>query len=187
MLSRIREVRRGKGLSLAEVAQRCVPPTTPQTIGRLETGTRTLSIGWLNRIAAGLGVESSELVQMPAQDVLPVAAIIQTEGVLAPTQADTITAPIIGGKMVGVRVRVAFGPYHQGDEIWLETLEPSEFSSALNLDVLVPRPSGRFMFARLIGRDGSKLQLLPLEPGGRQQVVSDPAWIAKAVKLVRTL
>jgi hypothetical protein len=55
------------------------------------------------------------------------------------------------------------------------------------LDVLVPRPGGRFIFGRLLGRDASKLHLLPLEAGARQQVVNDPAWIAKAVRLVRKL
>ena len=51
MINSIRAVRRAKGLTLEEVAQRCDPPTTAQTIGRLETGTRTLSLGWMNRIA----------------------------------------------------------------------------------------------------------------------------------------
>jgi transcriptional regulator with XRE-family HTH domain len=54
MLTRIREVLKAKGLTLHDVAARCVPPTTAQTIGRLETGTRTVSVGWLNRIAAAL-------------------------------------------------------------------------------------------------------------------------------------
>ncbi|MGE5722614.1 MAG: helix-turn-helix domain-containing protein, partial [Sphingomonadales bacterium] len=42
MITRIREVRRAKGMTLQDVAGRCDPPTTPQTIGRLETGTRTV-------------------------------------------------------------------------------------------------------------------------------------------------
>ncbi|HWL47322.1 MAG TPA: helix-turn-helix transcriptional regulator, partial [Sphingomonadaceae bacterium] len=37
MITRIREVRRAKGLTLQDVADRCTPPTTPQTVGRLET------------------------------------------------------------------------------------------------------------------------------------------------------
>ena len=57
MQSRIRDVRRAKGLTLADVAMRCNPPTTAQTIGRLETGMRVLSLIWINRIADALGVE----------------------------------------------------------------------------------------------------------------------------------
>ncbi len=65
MITAIREVRRTKGLTLDDVARRCDPPTTAQTIGRLETGTRTVSVGWLNRIAAALGVDSADLVTLP--------------------------------------------------------------------------------------------------------------------------
>lgn len=45
MITRIRDVRKAKDMTLAEVAAACVPPTTAQTIGRLETGTRTVSVG----------------------------------------------------------------------------------------------------------------------------------------------
>jgi len=31
------------------------------------------------------------------------------------------------------------------------------------------------------------LQMLPLEAGGRQQVVANPPWLAVVTKLVRTL
>src|SRR3546814_4555548 len=58
MITRIREVRKAKGLTLEQVGALCVPPTTAQTIGRLETGTRTVSVNWLNRIARALGVAS---------------------------------------------------------------------------------------------------------------------------------
>jgi len=42
MINRIRDIRREKGLTLADVAARCHPQTTAQTIGRLETGMRQL-------------------------------------------------------------------------------------------------------------------------------------------------
>lgn len=187
MLSRIRDVRRAKGLTLADVAARCNPPTTAQTIGRLETGTRVLSLNWINRIAAGLGVDSSELVQLPDQQHLPVAAILREDGTHAPTKEEHIVIPNISGTMIGMRVTTSIGEYRRGDELWMEQLEPAAFASALNLDVLVPRPGGRFLFGRLLGREDGKVHLLPLEAGARQQVVADPAWIAKAVRLVRAL
>ena len=37
MITRIREVRKAKGLTLEQVGALCDPPTTAQTIGRLET------------------------------------------------------------------------------------------------------------------------------------------------------
>jgi transcriptional regulator with XRE-family HTH domain len=187
MLSRVREVRKAKRLTLFDVAERCVPPTTAQTIGRLETGTRTLSLGWLNRIAGALGVDSSELVQLPDQQQLPVTALLGVDGAHAPTKSEIILAPRLIGEMVGLRVTDGIGDYRRGDEIWLEQLAPEHFGEALNCDVLVPRPAGRFLFGRLLGREDNKLHLLPLAAGARQQVVADPVWIGRAVKLVRGL
>src|SRR6202012_804776 len=79
MITRIRDVRKAKGLTLAEVAERCDPPTTAQTIGRLETGTRTVSVGWLNRIAKALGVEAADLVRLPDRADIPVVAVLGHE------------------------------------------------------------------------------------------------------------
>jgi transcriptional regulator with XRE-family HTH domain len=56
VINRIRDIRKQKGLTLAEVAAACDPPTTAQTIGRLETGMRNLSLVWMNRISGALGV-----------------------------------------------------------------------------------------------------------------------------------
>jgi hypothetical protein len=57
----------------------------------------------------------------------------------------------------------------------------------MNRDVLIPRPAGRFVFGRLIGREEGKLHVLPLGSGQRQAVVADPPWIAVAAKLIRNL
>ena len=87
MITRIREVRRARKLTLQDVADRCEPPTTPQTIGRLETGMRTVSVGWLNRIAKALGVEAADLVELPEREDVPIAAILDHEGAHAPRRA----------------------------------------------------------------------------------------------------
>ena len=87
MITAIREVRRAKGMTLDDVAQRCVPPTTAQTIGRLETGTRTVSVGWLNRIADALGVAAADLVKLPERAEIPVAASLDASGAQAPKRA----------------------------------------------------------------------------------------------------
>jgi hypothetical protein len=88
---------------------------------------------------------------------------------------------------IGVLVAGSLGDYRTGDELWCDTLAPADYARALNRDVLVPRPAGRFLFGRLINRDEEKLQIIPLEPGGRQQVVANPPWLAEAAKLVRNL
>src|SRR3546814_19104398 len=88
--------------------------------------------------------------------------------------------------MVAVPVTASIGDYRAGDEIWCRRFE-GDWTSALNRDLLVPRPAGRFFFARLLNVDGEKLHLLPLGTGQRQQVVSNPPWEAVAVRLIRTI
>ena len=188
MITRIREVRRAKAMTLDDVARACSPPTTPQTIGRLETGTRTVSVGWLNKIAAALGVDAAELVTGAGGNELKVVAVLGANGqAKAPRKERLVVPPKPASGDIGLTVAASVGDYRAGDEIWCQPLAPEAYGSALNRDVIVPRPAGRFLFGRLIGREEGKLQLLPPGAGGRQQVVTDPPWVAVAVKLVRSL
>jgi transcriptional regulator with XRE-family HTH domain len=186
MINSIRSVRRAKGLTLIDVAERCVPPTTAQTIGRLETGTRTLSLGWMNRIAAALGVDASELVKLPTDTQLSITALVGPDGAHAPTKPEAALTARATPDLMALRVTASTGDYRAGDEIWCRPLE-GDWAAALNRDVLVPRPAGRFIFARLLAVDGEKLHLLPLGSGTRQQVVANPPWAAVAVRLIRSL
>jgi transcriptional regulator with XRE-family HTH domain len=186
MINSIRTVRRAKGLTLEEVAQRCVPPTTAQTIGRLETGTRTLSLGWMNRIAAALGVDAAELVALPQDTQLTITALLGADGAQAPTRIEQALTARPAEDMIAVRVTSSIGDYRAGDEIWCRRIT-GDWAAALNRDLLVPRPAGRFVFARLLNVDGEKLHLLPPGIGQRQQVVANPPWAAVAVRLIRTL
>jgi hypothetical protein len=180
-------------MTLDDVARACVPPTTPQTIGRLETGTRTVSVGWLNRIAAALRVEASDLVDHGDRADLGVVAILGANGASAPRRTALVVPPRPQEGQVAVTVSASVGDYRAGDELWCDLLQPEDFARALNRDVLVPRPAGRFLFGRLIGREAGadghtgKLHLLPPGAGGRQSVVADPPWVAVASRLVRSL
>ena len=187
MITRIREVRKAKRMTLHEFAAACEPPTTAQTIGRLETGMRTVSVGWLNRIGVALGVTAADLVSLPDRIDVTVAAVLGTEGAAAPKRPTALLPPMPEGEVVGMLVETAQGEYRGGDAVWLTRLEPKAFSSALNRDILVPRPAGRFAFGRLVGVEGKKLQLLPLEPGARQLVIADAAWIGVVKALMRAL
>jgi transcriptional regulator with XRE-family HTH domain len=187
MITRIREVRRARGMTLDEVARACDPATTAQTIGRLETGTRTVSVGWLNRIARALGVEAEDLVQGGERAELSVVATLGPGGASAPKRHAIVVPPRVDHGQVAILVSGGLGDYRAGDEIWCEMLEAADYARALNRDILAPRPAGRFLFGRLINRDEEKLQILPLEAGGRQLVVANPPWLAVATKLVRTL
>jgi transcriptional regulator with XRE-family HTH domain len=175
MLTRIRDVRKARGLTLADVASACDPPTTPQTIGRLETGMRTVSIDWLERIAAAMADRAD----------VPVAALIGSNGADAPERPRVLLPPQPQPDLIGMVVETAQGDYRSGDELWAQRLAPAQFGRAINRDVLAPRPAGRFAFGRLIAVDGSRIQLLPTTPGARQQVLAEVPWLAMVTMLVR--
>ena len=174
-------------MTLDDVARACDPPTTPQTIGRLETGTRTVSVGWLNRIAAALEVEASDLVDSGEKSELPVVAMLSASGASAPRRTALVIPPRVRPGQVAIKVASSVGDYRAGDEIWCDTVGPDQFARALNRDLLVPRPAGRFLFGRLIGREAGKLHMLPPGAGARQTVIADPPWAAVAVRLIRNI
>ena len=187
MQSRIRDLRRSMGLTLADVAARCDPPTTAVTIGRLEVGARTLTVPWINRISAALGVPPAELVTAPDSPDIAVAAILTGDGIEAPTKPLTLNRPVPAEKAVGVVVEASVGDYRSGDQLWLEQLPPERFAQAVNADILAPRTAGRFTFGRLVAVDGARLQVQPPRPGARQVVVNDAPWLGVVRMLIRRL
>jgi transcriptional regulator with XRE-family HTH domain len=190
VINRIRDVRQQKGMTLAEVAAACRPPTTAQTIGRLETGMRNLSLGWMNRIAAALGVEPETLLKGTETAVPQVLARLTdtgAEALAAPRDAILPTELDSGAPLVCLAIEAAQSEYRAGDQLWLRQLPPEDAAKMINRDVLAPRPGGRFAFGRLIDRQGTMVGLLPPGAGQRQVVIDKPAWLAVAEMLVRKL
>lgn len=191
MINRIRDIRREKGLTLADVAARCSPPTTAQTIGRLETGMRQLSLTWMNRIAAALEVDPELLVRSEATDQPRIVARLADSGAeaLAKPRDALLPHQLSGeGALLALAVEASVGEYRPGDQLWLRQVDDErEWSRLVNRDVLAPRPGGRFAFGRLIDRDGRRVALLPPGHGQRQLVIDNPAWLGVAETLVRRL
>ncbi len=190
MINRIRAIRKAKGLTLADLAAACSPPTTAQTIGRLETGTRNLSLKWMDRIGAALGIDPEELVRSDENQPVMIVAELAASGPEAlSTQREAIAPGEIAGKgeRIVLSVTESVGEFRPGDQLWLRQIDPEEAGLAINRDVLVPRPGGRFAFGRLIDRQGTLVGVLPPGSGQKQQVVDSPPWIGVAEMLVRSL
>lgn len=190
MINRIRDIRKQKGFTLTDVAARCSPPTTAQTIGRLETGMRQLSLAWMNKIAAALEVEP-ELLVRGAEAEQPRYIARFTENGAEPLTAprDAILPTDLGGDapLVALAIEQGAGDYRSGDQVWLRQHGPEHYGRLLNRDVLAPRPGGRFAFGRMIDRDERRVAILAPGAGSRQVVIDSPAWIAVAEMLVRKL
>jgi len=193
MINRIREIRKQKGLTLTELAELCEPPTTPQTLGRLETGMRNLSLKWMDRIGTAMGVEPEILVRSddPARPKIIAElnatgpeALSQPREAVLPSELATPDGEL--GFLV-LEVNTTAGEYRTGDLVWLRQIPLENASASINRDCLVPRPGGRFAFGRLIDCKGSLVGILPAQTGTKQQVVDNPPWIAIAAMLVRSL
>lgn len=190
MINRIRALRKEKGWTLADLAAACDPPTTAQTIGRLETGMRTVSLKWMDRIGAALGVDPEMIVRSEGSNHPQIVATLEAGGAepLAKPR-DAVLPTELGGDapLMALAVEVPAGPYLAGDTVWLRQIDPADAARAINRDVLVPRKGGRFAFGRLIDRQAGRVGVLPVGTGQKQQVIDQPAWIAVAEMLVRRL
>lgn len=190
MINRIRDIRRQKGLTLADVAARCDPPTTAQTIGRLETGMRSLSLVWMNRIGSALGVEPQLLVKADEETPARLVARLNAQGAEALAKPMDAILPVAldgSARLMAMAVDASAGEYRAGDQVWIRQIEPEDFARAFNRDILAPRPGGRFAFGRLIDQRDGRIALLPPGAGQRQVIIDRPAWLGLAEMLVRKL
>ncbi len=193
MINRIREIRKAKSLTLADLAEACDPPTTAQTIGRLETGMRNLSINWMDRIGTALGVDPEVLVRsddQPRAQIIAELGLSDPEALATPREAilpTEMAAQGDHGTMLVLEITASVGEYRPGDMLWLQQMQPDDAAMAMNRDCLIPRPGGRFTFGRLIDRKGTLVGVLPLQAGNKQQVIDNPPWVAVATMLVRPL
>ncbi len=177
-------------MTLADLAAACDPPTTAQTIGRLETGMRNLSVKWMDRIASALNVSPELLVRADERGAAQIVATLGENGAEALTAPrDAILPTELGGDALQMvlNIDVSAGEYRRGDQLWLRQIHPESYSRALNRDVLMPRRAGRFAFGRLIDHEGARFAILPPGAGQKQVIVEDPAWLALAEMLVRPL
>jgi hypothetical protein len=165
-------------MTLADVAARCSPPTTAQTIGRLETGTRNLSLIWMNRIALALEVDPELLVRGDASEQAKMVARLTdvgAEALTTPRDAILPTELVGEGTQMAMSVETGAGDYRSGDQIWLRQMQPEHFSKLVNRDVLAPR-RWPIVFGRLIDRDEHRIHCCPRNRpspvGDRQSAVA---------------
>jgi hypothetical protein len=145
----------------------------------------------METIAKALGVSPAELVRMPEEQQMSIAALLGPEGAAAPANREDVPPFRLPAGTLAVRVIASIGDYRSGDIIWCKPVDQSDLDSGLaahrNADVLLPRPAGRFVFGRLLNSDTQNLQILPLAAHNRQQIIPIPPWAAVATRLVRDL
>ena len=184
--SRIREIRRNKNMTLQQVADRI--GTTAQTIGRLETGVRTLSINWVQRIADALDADPSELLSMPGGGDVDISGLIGQNGSVTSKTVGTVALRVAASKPSALKLAEAMGQYQTGDIIIFDELNPDNTASAIGSDCLVKSDAGNVIVGKLISwQAGREASLASIAASGNLETIQKPATVAKAVLLIRAL
>lgn len=188
MINKIREVRRSKGLTLDDVAMRCEPQTTAQTVGRLETGTRELTLSWIDRLSKALDVHSADLLVFDENHHVPLIAHCQETGVES-VKEERLNPPIPKAKNGTIAIKMAddMGDYRRDDVLWLISVSDDQYIFQLKKDILINLNDEKFIFGKFVHIDGQTLHILPYGKSQSLLLVEKPKWIAVAEKLFRNL
>lgn len=177
--SRIREIRKERGLTLQDVADRA--GTTAQTIGRLETGTRTLSLKWVNRISKALEVEGATLLALPEQGDIEIFGEINSSGQISQKSRGTVSARLFATEPTAIGIKENLGPYMAGDILIFEK-NGKGAKSFLGKECLVQHENGTFYFALVMG--GTNDKTFSLAPVGQKVGILENQKIAEASPIV---
>jgi len=186
--TRIRDLRRRRGLTLKELASRI--GTTPQTVQRLETANMTVSTDWLDRISAALGVRPVDLLEDPEDDVMPMLGNVARQGRIVPDHGgeQSFELDLPASSAVAVTMSVPIGPYAAGSVLIGDRQYGSNMANAIGRDCLVGIEDGTHLLRRLVsGFDPESYTLVPLVQG--EDVIYDArlAWAAPIVMVVTYL
>lgn len=157
--NRIAELRQARGWSQEELAKQA--GTTNQQIGRLEAGTRRLTVGWMERLARPLGVAPQDLLDTSstAPRMIQVVGYVGAGAEVIPIDdhakgvgLDEVECPWseLGPSAVAVRVRgdSMVPAYFDGDLIYYD--DPHfDFVHLLGKECVVALADGRKFIKQL--------------------------------------
>lgn len=183
--SRIREIRKEKGLTLQDVAERA--STTAQTIGRLETGMRTLSIKWINRISKALETDASELLALPQMGDVEISGTVAKDGLVSEKAVGTASIRFSAKTPIALKVKNNLGEYRAGDTLICEGDPGIGNKEAVGRDCLVELKGGKRLLAKVVaGSKKDSYTLVPIGNAGKLLADKRLTLVAPIVNLLRT-
>jgi transcriptional regulator with XRE-family HTH domain len=186
MRTRIRDVRRAKGLTLSELAARITPPTTAQTIGRLETGVRKVTLDWLQKIADALGCGVNELMAEGGDAAVPILGTLASDGVLTPANGETLTLASPGPDALAVKIASPFADLQVGDTVVCQPQPLATLAEGGSRDGLVELSDGRWIYGRVApGTSPGRYAVVAATEGGVAVMDTTITTFARRVMLIR--
>ena len=185
MRTRIRELRKSRGLTLRELAEKV--GTTPQTIQRLETANMTVSTTWLEKIAGALNVEVAELISAPASRDIPFLGRVGQHGAVYRTgyEAATFHLGVPADDPIAVRLEHDTGAYRAGSILIASRLQNQDYLNANGSDCLVGLTSASVLLRRILFTKAGTLIFAPLDAGAGAEFEQPLSWLARIVMTVR--
>lgn len=174
--TRLRELRKSKGWTLAQVADQL--GTTAQTVSRLETNVMTVSTDWLQKFANLFGVAAAELIADEPGSGIEVIGQARADGTVMPMAPTPLPLHLRADGCIAVRLDENLGPYRAGSYLVAAKLEGRNLSSAAGHHCIAESDQGVIRIATVIeGIDGQHT-LVPLGHGN-VQYDQGIKWIAR--------
>lgn len=150
--NRIRQVRKAKGLTQAQLAR--LVGSTAATISRLETTDMTLSTRWVERLGSALGISPGDLLITPNHIVhVPHLGVFDDTGIVQNHAASAhALAPLqlLFENTLGARLSVDLGPYKANDFVVARLVPYEQLRLLIGKDCLFRAPTGAIWLRKLI-------------------------------------
>ncbi len=187
MQTRIRQMRKARGLTLQQLAART--NTTAQTIQRLETGNMTVSIDWLEKLSRALDIHPVDLLEGGARGDIPLLGRIEGNGALhkpasALNEESSFRISIPAIDPVAISVSRTIGPYGKDAILIAERFYGRSMSNALGCDGLAHLASGATLLRRIIRGSGERFTLVPIRCEAETLYDQELEWAARIIMQV---
>ena len=189
MKTRIREMRRQRGMTLQQLAESIRPePTTPQTIGRLETGVRTVSLDWLARIAEALDCHIGDLLEISERADIPLVGTVGAQGMVSSDDSGSVELSPSAIHPVAIRIGQRYGMFEAGDLLICDRYDDADMGNAIGRDAVVRTAEGHTLLRHVIrGAKRDSYTLVPLTPEDSILYDTRLQWAAVVKNLFRSL
>jgi len=174
--TRLRELRKSHGWTLAEVAERI--GTTPQTISRLETNVMTVSTDWLQKFAVLFGISAADLIAERNTAAIEMIGTATRDGRITGAGAGQLPLPLALDDAIAVRAAENIGPYRAGTYLIATKLAGRNIAAAKGHPCICETAQGVRWLARLIEGVGDTFTLVPLD-GDEVQYDVELSWVAR--------
>ncbi len=187
MHNKIREIRKQKGLTLHQVAALIRPqPTTAQTIGRLETGSRKVTLDWLEKIATALQCSVAELMPMDGDSPVPFAGTLSTGGEIIPADGETLSLHPPGAGAVALKIAQPTADFQVGDTVICLPVPVAEAARLVGKECLAELDGGRQLYGRLLaGTAPGRYTVVGLGDAAAVAYDAAPRSLARRAMLIR--